>query len=104
MKAEQILENSAKKNMVKWSQTDFKKSHSRLYKTIIEAINEALIIDSVINWVAIDDQEPPMHQKVMASDGKEIGFDVWSEHYKDEWNNSPYNFKHWAELPKPPCL
>lgn len=47
MEAEQILENSAKRNMVQWSQEDFKKSHPKLYKTIIEAINEALIIDDV---------------------------------------------------------
>ena len=49
MKAKQILENSAKKNMIQWNQEDFNKSHPKLYKTIIEAINQALIIDSVVS-------------------------------------------------------
>lgn len=48
MKAKDILNNSAKKNMINWSEKDFKKSHPKLYKTIIEAINQALIIDSVV--------------------------------------------------------
>ena len=49
MKAKDILNNSAKKNMINWSEKDFKKSHPKLYKTIIEAIDQALIIDSVSN-------------------------------------------------------
>ena len=47
MKAKQILEDSAKKNMIQWNQESFKKTHPILYKTIIEAINQALIIDNV---------------------------------------------------------
>jgi len=48
MKAKQILEDSAKKNMIQWNQGAFSRTHPRLYKTIIEAINQALIIDSVV--------------------------------------------------------
>jgi len=44
--AKQILEDSAKKNMIQWNKEAFSKTHPRLYKTIIEAINQALIIDS----------------------------------------------------------
>lgn len=40
--AEKILEKFARKNMVKWNQESFKRSHSRLHKSIIEAIKEAL--------------------------------------------------------------
>jgi hypothetical protein len=39
---EQILQKSANKNMVQWNQKDFQKTHAKLYKTIIEAINEAI--------------------------------------------------------------
>jgi hypothetical protein len=42
MKSEQILQKSANKNMVQWNQKDFQKTHPKLYKTIIEAINEAI--------------------------------------------------------------
>lgn len=42
MKAEKILEESARKNMIRWSQKEFKKTHPKLYKTIIESINKAL--------------------------------------------------------------
>tara|TARA_R110000782_G_scaffold150690_2_gene243419 strand:- start:5459 stop:5704 length:246 start_codon:yes stop_codon:yes gene_type:complete len=48
MKAEQILQKSANKNMKRWELNTFKITHPTLYKTIIEAINEALIIDSVV--------------------------------------------------------
>ena len=41
--------------MIRWSQKDFQKTHPTLYKTIIEAINEALIIDGVSNHVIYDD-------------------------------------------------
>jgi hypothetical protein len=46
-KAEKILEKFAKKNMIQWNQESFKRTHSRLYKSIIEAINEALLIHEV---------------------------------------------------------
>jgi hypothetical protein len=48
MKAEQILQKSANKNMKRWELNTFKITHPTLYKTIIEAINEALIIYSVV--------------------------------------------------------
>ena len=44
MEAEQILHNTAKKRMINWDLNDFKKTHPALYKTIIESINQALII------------------------------------------------------------
>ena len=44
MKAEQLLEKYAKKNMIRWDQESFKRPHTKLHKTIIEAINEALQI------------------------------------------------------------
>jgi|TARA_R110000803_G_C11857579_1_gene306710 hypothetical protein len=47
MKAEDILQNLARKNMVQWNQQDFQRTHSKLYKTIIEAIKQALNIDCV---------------------------------------------------------
>ena len=42
MKAEQILQKSAKNNMKRWELNTFKITHPTLYKTIIEAINEAI--------------------------------------------------------------
>ena len=39
--AEGIFNKEAKKNMRKWSLTDFKKTHKRLYKSIIESIQKA---------------------------------------------------------------
>lgn len=44
MKAEEILEKHAKNNMIQWDQRLFKSTHSRLHKTIIDAINESLNI------------------------------------------------------------
>jgi hypothetical protein len=46
--AEKLLEKFARKNMIEWNQESFKKSHSRLHKSIIEAINEALRIHGVV--------------------------------------------------------
>lgn len=46
--AEKLLEKFARKNMIEWNQESFKKSHSRLHKSIIEAINEALRIHDVV--------------------------------------------------------
>lgn len=40
--AEKLLEKFARKNMVQWNQESFKRTHSRLHKSIIEALNEAL--------------------------------------------------------------
>lgn len=42
--AEKLLEKFARKNMVRWNQESFKRTHSRLHKSIIEALNEALRI------------------------------------------------------------
>jgi hypothetical protein len=47
--AEKLLEKFAKKNMIEWNQKSFKRTHSRLHKSIIEAMNEALRIPSVSN-------------------------------------------------------
>ena len=46
--AEKLLEKFARKNMIQWNQESFKRSHSRLHKSIIEAINEALRIHDVV--------------------------------------------------------
>jgi hypothetical protein len=46
--AEKLLEKFVRKNMIEWNQESFKKSHSRLHKSIIEAINEALRIHDVV--------------------------------------------------------
>jgi len=46
--AEKILEKFATKNMIQWNQESFKRSHSRLHKSIIEAINEALNLPDVV--------------------------------------------------------
>ena len=45
---EKILEKFARKNMIQWNQDSFKRTHSRLHKTVIEAINEALNLHNVI--------------------------------------------------------
>jgi hypothetical protein len=45
--AEQLLEKFARKNMIQWNQESFKKTHTKLQKSIIEAINEALRIHDV---------------------------------------------------------
>jgi len=41
-KSKEIFNNCAKKNMIKWNIESFKITHRRLYKSIIESINEAL--------------------------------------------------------------
>ncbi|RTL05582.1 hypothetical protein EKK58_07975 [Candidatus Dependentiae bacterium] len=46
--AEKLLEKFARKNMVQWNQESFKRTHSRLHKSIIEALNEALRIHDVV--------------------------------------------------------
>ena len=51
--AEKLLEKFARKNMIEWNQESFKKSHSRLHKSIIEAINEALRIHDVVGQCAV---------------------------------------------------
>lgn len=48
MKAEQILEKYAQKNMIQWNQKSFKQTHSRLHRSIIESINEALNIPVIV--------------------------------------------------------
>lgn len=40
--SEKILNKYAKKNMVEWNQDSFKKTHVKLYKSIIQSIDEAL--------------------------------------------------------------
>jgi len=49
MEAEEILQILAEKNMKRWEVNTFKITHPTLYKTIIESINLALTIPSVIN-------------------------------------------------------
>ena len=44
-KAEEILKKSADKNMIYWNQHGFTRTHPKLYRVIIEAINEALFIE-----------------------------------------------------------
>lgn len=46
--AEKLLEKFARKNMVRWDQESFKRTHSRLHKSIIEALTEALRIHDVV--------------------------------------------------------
>lgn len=46
--AEKLLEKFARKNMVQWDQESFKRTHSRLHKSIIEALTEALLIHDVV--------------------------------------------------------
>ena len=46
--AEKLLEKFARKNMIEWNQESFKRTHSRLHKSIIEAINQALRIHDVV--------------------------------------------------------
>ncbi len=46
--AEKLLEKFARKNMVQWNQESFKRTHRRLHKSIIEALNEALRIHDVV--------------------------------------------------------
>lgn len=41
MKAEKLLEISAKRNMIEWDLSSFKRTQPRLFKTIIEAIKSA---------------------------------------------------------------
>ena len=46
--AEKLLEKFARKNMVQWNQESFKRTHSQLHKSIIEALNEALRIHDFV--------------------------------------------------------
>ncbi len=41
MKAEQLLDISAKRNMIEWNLSTFKRTHPLLFKSIIEAIESA---------------------------------------------------------------
>jgi hypothetical protein len=41
MKAEQLLDISAKRNMIEWNLSTFKRTHPHLFKTIIQAIDSA---------------------------------------------------------------
>ena len=45
MIAEDILQDSANRNMIKWNQEEFKNTHPSLYITIIQAIDEALTME-----------------------------------------------------------
>ncbi len=47
MRAEEILDKHAKKNMIFWSHESFKKSHPKLHKSIIDAIDEAIKLKDV---------------------------------------------------------
>ena len=40
--SEKIFETFAKKNMIQWNQSNFKKHYPKLFKTIIESIDSAL--------------------------------------------------------------
>lgn len=42
MIAEELFDESARRNMIQWSKEDFKKTHPRLYDSIIESIDKAL--------------------------------------------------------------
>ena len=42
MNARQLLNKSAKKNMIRWNEKDFIKTYPKLYKTIIEAIEDGI--------------------------------------------------------------
>lgn len=42
MTARQLLNQSAKKNMVRWDEKDFIKTYPKLYKTIIDAIEDGI--------------------------------------------------------------
>ena len=46
MKPEILLDSHARRHMIKWSLNSFKKSHPRLLKSIVGAIEEALKIDT----------------------------------------------------------
>lgn len=52
-KAEKILEKFARKNMIQWNQESFKRTHSRLHKSIIEAINEAMNKDKNLSEIKV---------------------------------------------------
>ena len=69
-----------------------------------DSANEILALFGVINWVAFNEDEPPKGIEVMASDGENIKFDKWNNHYQCEWDNLPDDYRCWAHKPKPPCL
>ena len=54
--AEKLLEKFARKNMIQWNQESFKRTHSQLHKSIIEALNEALRIHDVKQLKAFVDE------------------------------------------------
>lgn len=53
MTTEQIFNNAAQRNMFNWNLSEFKKTHPRLYKSIIESlgeiqnVNKNLLIDKI---------------------------------------------------------
>ena len=44
MIAEEMFNESARRNMIQWNKEDFKKTHPKLYDSIIESIEKALQI------------------------------------------------------------
>ena len=77
-----------------------------LYESLIDAINEALDISSVSNWVACKDKLPLYYDSylvVWQNDVLQLFFDekekIWHTNDMEEYKN----VTHWMELPEPPC-
>jgi hypothetical protein len=53
--SEELFDKFAKKNMVQWNQASFKRTHDALHKSIIEAIDEALLTDRYVQGFTSED-------------------------------------------------
>ena len=74
------------------------------FMDLANKLEEAFFLCGVINWVAVDNEKPPIGREVMFYENGEIytsEMDKWQDIiYIDE----PVFPTHWAEKPKPPYL
>lgn len=82
--AEKLLEKFARKNMIEWNQESFKRTHSILHKSIIEAINEALNLHNVV-WQSEQLVCPNCKSDNTESDTSDVPH--WCKDCGAEWAN-----------------
>ena len=75
------------------------------YCDYLEEQNKQLSIHGVINWVAVDKQNPPTIDLLyLTYNGDEMVFRYWnSTYFEGEHIASEPKVTHWA-IVKPPCL
>jgi len=74
------------------------------FNDFIDKHKEALLLHSVINWVAVFDKTPAENETVLAHNGYRIIETSWQEFtdQDEKWFKS--TFLYWTKTFKPPCL